>query len=549
MRDFAALMGLFFTQFANKLLNPTRESIIKTMFILGFAAFFFPVVYQLFYFMFKHFYSAPVIGPLLVNRLISAFFMTFSIMVVLSAIIAAIPVLYLSRDMDFLFSSPVKIESIFTAQSAKIVFGASWMVFLMGVPIFAAYAEVLKTGLSEYFFILASLIPFCVSLACAGIILTLFLVRYFPAENVRNIALAVMAVFAAVMIVYFRMLQPEKLTGAGIDQVSVFLQGLRTPDSVFLPHTYLVNIIKTVTAGGIMQGLGPFLYYAAAGAAMFGVTVFTAKNLYFEGYGRKGARKKEKPLPENYGYEKQGAFTSQLQKDFKYLLRDTSQWIQVIFLFGLVFIYLFNLYKLPSELYGLKDFIYFLNIAFIGLIMTAIGARFVLPVISNEGKSFWMYKTAPVTMKQYVLRKTFVYGMPLIFTGLVVSFISIGVLKSNAFVNYLTFFSVMCVTAVITAVGTGFGAYFADFNIKNPEELVTGAAGLAYMFVCFIFTALVLFFESGVIKAYYMSRLVKAYTFNPADYWTNFAAVGIMAVVVSAVALWLGISKLNKMEI
>jgi ABC-2 type transport system permease protein len=230
-------------------------------------------------------------------------------------------------------------------------------------------------------------------------------------------------------------------------------------------------------------------------------------------------------------------------------MRDTSQWIQVIFLFGLVFIYLFNLYKLPAELYGLKDFIYFLNIAFIGLIMSAIGSRFVLPVISNEGKSFWMYKTAPVTMKQYVLRKAFVYGIPLVFTGLIVAFVSVRVLKTNSFVAYLTFFSVICVTGVIAAVGTGFGAYFADFNIKNPEELVTGAAGLAYMFVSFIFTALVLFFESGVIKDYYWSRLVKAVTFDPAAHWINFAAIGIMAVAISAAALWAGIDKLNKIEI
>ena len=160
-----------------------------------------------------------------------------------------------------------------------------------------------------------------------------------------------------------------------------------------------------------------------------------------------------------------------------------------------------------------------------------------------------MYKTAPVTMKQYVLRKAFVYGIPLVITGLIVAIVSVRVLKSNAFVNYLTFFSVICVTVVISSVGTGFGAYFADFNIKNPEELVTGAAGLAYMFVSFIFTALVLFFESGVIKNYYMSKLVKAHTFSPLEHWTNFAAVGIITAAVSAAALWAGINKLNKMEI
>ena len=92
------------------------------------------------------FIETPVIGPLLVNKLLSAFFMTFSVMIILSSIVSAIPVLYLSRDMDFLFSAPVRIESIFTTQCVKITSGASWMVVLMSVPIFAAYMNVLQDG-------------------------------------------------------------------------------------------------------------------------------------------------------------------------------------------------------------------------------------------------------------------------------------------------------------------------------------------------------------------------------------------------------------------
>ena len=54
----------------------------------------------------------------------------------------------------------------------------------------------------------------------------------------RNTALGFLGIFAAGMIVYFRMLQPEKLTGAGFSQVNEFLQGLRTPESAWLPHTH-----------------------------------------------------------------------------------------------------------------------------------------------------------------------------------------------------------------------------------------------------------------------------------------------------------------------
>jgi ABC-2 type transport system permease protein len=549
MKDMLLLSMLYFTQFKNRLLNPAKETFIKNFLVLVFAAFFFPVIYQLFYFMFKHFFETPVIGPLLVNKLLSAFFMTFSVMIILSSIVSAIPVLYLSRDMDFLFSAPVRIESIFTAQCAKIISSASWMVVLMSVPIFIAYMKVLKISMAQYLFILLSHVPFCVLLSCTGIIITIILVRYFPAENVRNTALGFLGIFAAGMVAYFRMLQPEKLTGAGFSQVNEFLQNLRTPESVWLPHTHFVRIVKEVTASGIYSGLPDFFAYFSASVIMFALAITAARLFYFEGYGRKGAYKKEKPLGRDYKYENRAFFLSQLSKDFKYLVRDTSQWIQVVFLFGLVFIYLFNIYKLPAELYGLKDFIFFLNIAFIGLILSAVGARFVLPVISNEGRSFWVFKAAPITMARYVMYKFLVYSVPLILTGQIVAIISIKMLRSSGFINYVTLYSIFFVTLVIASVGAGFGAFFADFNIKNPESLVTGAAGLAYMFVSFIYIAAVMALESGAVREFYISRLVRAMKFSAAGYAGNFALVAVIAIVISAAALWAGTARLNRMEI
>jgi ABC-2 type transport system permease protein len=548
MRDLFWLVSFYLTRFKNRILNPGRETLIKNTLVLIFAAMFFPVIYQLFYFVFNHFYSVPIIGGLLINKLISTFFLTFSIMVILSSIVAAIPVLYLSHDMDFLFSSPIKADTIFSVQCVKIIAGASWMIILMGIPIFGAYMAVMKISLMQYFFILFCHVPFFIILSSAGIMATVILVRFFPAENVRNIAIALSGIFAVVFIIYFRMLQPEKLTGAGFDQVSDFIKNLRTPDAFWMPHAYFTAIVKKVTAGGIAEGLGPFLYFLSASLFTLAAVIQSSKYLYFEGYGKKGARKKEKPLSVNYRYTKHTAFTAQSLKDMKYLTRDTSQWIQVVFLAGIIFIYLFNLYKLPAELFGLRDFIFFLNIGFIGMVLAAVGSRFILPVISIEGKGFWIFKTAPVTMEKYVMRKFFTYSIPVVLTGQFVSVMSIMMLKPGLFVNYLTLYSTFCITVVIASAGTGLGAYFADFNIKNPEDLITGAAGLAYMFLTFIYVAIVLVLEAPVVKDYYMAALVKAKPFIPGDYMVNYILIFLLAAGISVPVLMAGIKKLKYME-
>lgn len=548
MKDLAWLLGFYLTQFKNKLLNPSRETIIKNILVFVFAAMFFPIVYQLFYFIFKHFFSVPIIGGLLVVKLLNTFFLTFSVMILLSAIVAAIPILYLSHDMDFLFSSPLKTETIFSTQCVKVTAGASWMIMLMGIPIFAAYAAVMKVSPGEYLFILLSHVPFFIILASLGILATVLLVRFFPAENVRNMAIALSGIFAVIFIIYFRMLQPEKLTGAGIDTVSLFISNLRTPDALWMPHAYFVSIAKKVTAGGIFGGLADFFWFLSASLLVLAGVITSSKYLYFEGYGKKGARRKEKPLSPDYAYTKHFLFTAQSLKDGKYLLRDTSQWIQVVFLAGIVFIYLFNLYKLPAELFGLRDFIFFLNIGFIGMVLAAVGSRFVLPVISTEGKGFWIFKTAPVTMPRYVMYKFFVYSLPLIITGQLVALVSINILKPGEFVNYLTLYSTFFITVVIASVGIGFGAYFANFNIKNPEDLITGAAGLAYMFLSFLYVALVLVIEAGIVKDYYMAQIVTARVFNPSGYIMNYLLIMAAAFAISIPALLAGINKLKNME-
>ena len=164
MNDFVTLFGFYFTIFKNKISTIDKNNIIKLIMMLLFASFFFPSVYYLFFYIFKHFYSVIVIGPLLVNKLLNGFYMTFSLMIILSSIAASISVLYFSRDTDFLFSAPVKLETIFLFKIYKVFISAGWMIVVIALPIFFAYMKVLKINFLQYVFIILTHIPFCIIL-------------------------------------------------------------------------------------------------------------------------------------------------------------------------------------------------------------------------------------------------------------------------------------------------------------------------------------------------------------------------------------------------
>jgi hypothetical protein len=98
-------------------------------------------------------------------------------------------------------------------------------------------------------------------------------------------------------------------------------------------------------------------------------------------------------------------------------------------------------------------------------------------------------------------------------------------------------------------MGMGFSGYFADFNIKNQEDMLTGVPGMVYMFASMVFIFIIFLLESDVIKVYYISQLVKTKTFDVGHYFINFALIILFSFLFSFIPLAAGIKKLEKMEI
>jgi len=549
MKDFFDLFYFNFLIFKNKITSVDKNSIIKFLVVLLFSFLFFPSIYYLFYFIFKHFYSVIIIGPLLVNKLLNGFYMTFSFMIILSSIAASISVLYFSRENEFLFSSPIKLETIFIFKIFKILAASGWMIIAIALPVFFAYMRVLKIDFLQYLFIILTHLPFCITNSSIGVAITIILVNFFPAEKVRNFTIGILGIFAAFVIIYFRMLQPEKLTASGFDEMGQFIKALNAPEFILLPYVQFVNIIKEITTKGVVLGSVPFFIYFSIAIVIFLLTVVFLKNFYFISYGKKNYYKKSEKFIIDFSYNKQYFFVAQLIKDLKYSFRDTTQWIQIVFLLGLIAIYLFNLYKLPKELYNLKQLIYFLNIFFVGLILSAVGARLILPSVSAEGRSFWLYKSAPVSLKKYLFYKLIIYGFFIFLVGLLIAVISTKILKPGNFVFLLTLFTILIITIVLSFIGVGLSGYFVDFNIKNYEDLLTGVPGIVYMFVSMFFILLIFLLESDIIKMYYISQIVKTKVFEIKNYVINFIFIFLFSILFSILPLLAGIKRLEKIEV
>ena len=80
-----------------------------------------------------------------------------------------------------------------------------------------------------------------------------------------------------------------------------------------------------------------------------------------------------------------------LSKDIKLFLRDPVQTLQFLVFFGFLGVYFLNIAKIHAIDIALwKNLLSFLNMFAICAIMVSLGLRFLFPLISLEGRAFWV---------------------------------------------------------------------------------------------------------------------------------------------------------------
>jgi ABC-2 type transport system permease protein len=86
--------------------------------------------------------------------------LSFSSILLLSNVIAALSNFYLARDLDTLAAAPVPPWAFYRARLAETALHSGWMVLLLLLPILSAYGVAYDGGLSFALFLPAAILPF-----------------------------------------------------------------------------------------------------------------------------------------------------------------------------------------------------------------------------------------------------------------------------------------------------------------------------------------------------------------------------------------------------
>ncbi len=458
-----------------------------------------------------YFRSMSGIGEILIFKFYSIMLIAFGTVLILSSILSSLSGLLVRKETELLLCSPLSMSSIFWNRFIIITLQASWMIILFGLPLFYLFGIALKSSFLYYGLLLLELIPYIIICNIIGFTITLFIGRFFSIQKGKQIVTGILLIFFGVLFLMIRAIKPEQMIGEeGLSNLTTYLEGLRTPTSIFLPVRWIMEVIWPALNSNIQQSPSIFFIvfiWNTTGVLLI-VLSFLKEKLYpklLQKSSETMAYSNRMFLIENLILRTARFVPYRLRpiylKEMKGILRDKTQLSQLLLIFFLVLLYTYNfkllpLTEAPFPTFYMQNAVTFINISLIGLIICALSARFVYPSISMEGNGFWIIKTAPITSKEIFLGKLSLYLPPFIFLGLSLIGLAIWVLEPMVLVAGICILDIIIIVPTILLLGLTLGAIYPKFDSSNPEEISMSLGGLIYMISGLSFILILILIET-----------------------------------------------------
>jgi ABC-2 type transport system permease protein len=512
----------------------------------------------------SYFRSTEIIGDILAHHLLSMVFLTFFSLLIFSNIITALSNLYLSNDLELCHSSPAHLEEVFISRVIFTLFDSSWMVIIFGLPVMMAYGWVFRPGFIFYFDLLHLGFALSIIASATGILITVILVSIFPAQKTRDIIMILM-VFAVISIyLMFRLIRPERLVDPdAFFSIMQYVSVLKAPDHPFLPTNWITEVLWNHLSGraGKENFFNIMLLWSSALAIMI-INVWIAGAVYFGGFSKSQEAKRrragkgildvavklmKKPFGDDIGVI--------LEKDMRIFFRDNTQWSQLLLLGALIAVYLYNFSVLPLErsairLDFLQNTVAFLNLGLASFVLASVSVRFVFPAVSAEGKSFWIIRKSPLSIRRFLFAKYLIYIFPMLALGEVLIIVTNRLLDVTPFMMILSSITMFFSVFAILSIGIGLGAVYPRFRYENITQVSTGFGGLIYMIISALYMAVIIIIEAGPVYIIFMADLTKKIISGYE--WLMIIGSFILVIAITLFTIYkpmkMGIEALNKSE-
>ena len=492
-----------------------QGSLMKLLLFGGIGFAFWGGIFAVSFRVLRYFKGVEELGDLLAFKLLSMILITLLSLLIFSSILTSLSKLFLSKDLNLVHAMPVSTYRIFLARWIESTLDSSWMVVIYLLPVFLAYGIVFNAGLFYYVTVGTAILSLAVIASCLSAMIVVSAVVLIPANRIRNLIVFQGLMLIILLFIAFRLLIPERLVNTEVFSTALmYLSALKTPNLPYLPSTWAFDGIQAAINGSISETLFHMgLSWSCVGMMMF-LMIIMADRLYLAGLS-KAQTSPARLLKHKISGDRIFCFLSSplkafVVKEIKSFFRDQTQWSQIFLIGGLVLSYIFNFKALPLEKAPIKavylqNLLSFLNVGLASFVLIAVAGRFVYPAISNENEAFWIVKSSPISLRQFLWVKFFIYLLPLLILTEILIIVTNIFLNVTPFMMFLSTITIFFMVPGVVGIGIGFGAAYPNFKSENPAQSVTSFGGLLFMILCAAFVGGIVMLEAGPVYNLFMA--------------------------------------------
>ena len=561
IREFKSLLLLLDLKLADTLgvlrgltLSRFLGMVLSVAVAVGIAA----LVYRFDLYVFDYLMGIPELGRLVIARFFELALLLFFLVLMISTALTALSMLYREDELSLLLSLPVTHATIFTAKYLEVIAYSSWALVALTVPFILSYGVYFDVDWPVYFTLFAGLmLPLVLISGSVGVAVALLLrwtLGGIPRRRLFRwgIGLLLLIVVAALVFTFTH----EKAGSRGIAYLFTLLDANRARDASLLPHKLISRGFTSILEERWETLQRVVLTMIGLAALIVLLTLDMGKVLYYRSWlavsDRAPTRRRSSEFLKRSFWTMERwispVYRALLRKDFLEFRRYPLQWGQAFLLLALWALYLVNIVNI-RHFFDInttfwKMLLFYANFCFACYFAAALAGRFVFPVVSLEGQTIWILKSAPLAMESFLWSKFWQSFIPLFFlvgTMVVVGDLIVGVHSALFQVSLLCIF---IVAMSLTALSLGLGALYADFSQRNPMKIANTPGGVLCIFISLIFMVLLTTIFAWPTYLYY-----KATNFQmvfPLSEWVTtvilFIALGIVATLLP---LKLGLKALN----
>ena len=432
-----------------------------------------------------------------VEYIFSLFFLSLLTALIFSTGIILYTGLFHSKEAAYLLTTPAAPDRIFAHKFFEAIAFSSWAFLLLGSPLMVSFGIVREADWRFYsifpvFFIAFVLIP-----GGIGAVAAIAVAAFAPRRRKTILAVAVAAVLLVLIGFGWRIFRTpgDLLSAEYLDGLLARLEFARHP---LWPSRWMSVGLVASARGDWATGLFYLGVVSAHAALAYLVAAVVARDLYRLGYSRVQGGRNSRRRSGFYALDAifhrvffflPNPIRLLILKDLRTFRRDPAQWSQFLIFFGLLAFYFINIRRLSYDVQKAywRNMISFLNLSVTALILSTFTSRFIFPLLSLEGRNFWVLGLLPLRRASILWGKfAFSVGISLVATEALVVLSDLMLRMSPAMIAlHIGMVAVLCLG--LSGISVGLGARMPNLKEDDPSKIAAGFGGTLNLLVSLAF--------------------------------------------------------------